>query len=106
MWRGGVPGRRNLGLPPGLTLGGREPEAVMSAQKKTPNPRGSERRGDPAHHQENASEHARDQGIVRDSRGQEQPRDKGRAQQSSGEDAQRQAARDQPLSPGEPAGGE
>ena len=78
----------------------------MSAQKNAPKPGGSERRGDPAHRQENASEHARDQGIARDSRGQEQPKDKGRAQQSSGEDAQRKAALDQPPSPGEPAGGE
>lgn len=47
-----------------------------------------------------------DQGIARDSLGQEQPKDKSRAQQSPGEKAQRDAARDQPPSPGEPAGGE
>lgn len=78
----------------------------MSAAKNAPKLSESERRGDPARRQEDASERNGDQGIARDSRGQEQPKDKGRAQQSSGEDAQRDAAREQPMSPGEPAGGE
>jgi hypothetical protein len=76
----------------------------MSAAKNASKLRDSERRDDPARRRENDS--SGDQGIARDSRGQEQPKDKGRAQQSSGEDAQRQAAREQPPSPGEPAGGE
>jgi hypothetical protein len=50
-------------------------------------------------------------GILQDSRGQDQPTDKSRAQQAepdkeAGEQAQRDAANDQPISPGEPAGGE
>jgi hypothetical protein len=50
-------------------------------------------------------------GILPDSRGQDQPTDKSRARQAgleqdAGEEAQREAARSQPISPGEPAGGE
>jgi hypothetical protein len=49
-------------------------------------------------------------GILPDHRGQDQPTDKSRAQQVSlgeeaGEKAQRDAA-EQPISPGQPAGGE
>lgn len=78
----------------------------MSAAKNAPKVSERERRDDPARRQEDASKRGGDQGIARDSRGQEQPKDKRRAQQSSGEDAQREAAREQPMSPGEPAGGE
>jgi hypothetical protein len=78
----------------------------MSAAKNASKLRESERHDDPARRREDDSERSGDQGIARDSRGQEQPKDKARAQQSSGEDAQRQAAREQPPSPGEPAGGE
>jgi hypothetical protein len=53
------------------------------------------------------------QGITRTDRGEDQPADKTRAQQvhkgereSAGEKAQRDAAREQPQSPGEPAGHE
>ena len=56
---------------------------------------------------------ATQQGIARTDRGEEQPTDKARAQavhkragESKGEKAQREAAEQQPLSPGEPAGGE
>jgi hypothetical protein len=54
----------------------------------------------------------KDQGIVKDERGQDQPKDKKRAQQSglkeqqSGLKEQREAAEYQPPSPGEPAKGE
>jgi hypothetical protein len=55
----------------------------------------------------------RQHGIVRDSRGgEDQPADKSRAQQTSvgeqsaGQEAQRDAATTQPISPGQPAGGE
>jgi hypothetical protein len=54
----------------------------------------------------------RQHGIVRDSRGQDQPADKSRAQQASfgersaGQEAQRDAATTEPISPGQPAGGE
>ncbi len=49
-------------------------------------------------------------GILPDSRGQDQPTDKSRAQQAdleqeASEEAQRDAT-SQPMSPGEPAGGE
>ena len=47
----------------------------------------------------------KDQGIVKDERGQDQPKDKKRAQQS-GLKEQREAAENQPPSPGEPAKGE
>jgi hypothetical protein len=46
-----------------------------------------------------------DHGIKRDSRGEDQPTDKRRAQQTSIGD-QSGAGREQPPSPGEPAGGE
>lgn len=46
---------------------------------------------------------AKDQGIVRDERGQDQPKDKERAQKA-GLKEQREAAETQPQSPGEPAG--
>jgi hypothetical protein len=52
----------------------------------------------------------RHHGILQDDRGQDQPIDKSRAQQTHlGEeaaDAQRDAAVGQPMSPGQPAGGE
>jgi hypothetical protein len=56
----------------------------------------------------------KDQGIVKDGRGQDQPKDKKRAQQSGlkkraqqpGLKEQREAAENQPQSPGEPAKGE
>ncbi len=44
-------------------------------------------------------------GIVKDGLGQDQPEDKKRAQQS-GLKEQKDAAKQQPQSPGEPAGGE
>jgi hypothetical protein len=52
-------------------------------------------------------DHARrsDHGIQRNSRGEDQPTDKKRAQQTSDGD-QSGAAREQPPSPGQPAGGE
>jgi hypothetical protein len=48
----------------------------------------------------------KDQGIVKDERGQEQPKDKKRAQQPPGFKEQEEAAKRQPQSPGEPGGGE
>ena len=47
----------------------------------------------------------KDQGIVKDERGQDQTKDKRRAQQP-GLKEQREAAENQPQSPGEPAHGE
>lgn len=46
------------------------------------------------------------QGIVRNERGEDQPKDKQRAQRDSGLKSQKDAAQSQPLSLGEPAGGE
>jgi hypothetical protein len=46
------------------------------------------------------------QGVVRNERGEDQPKDKERAQRDSGLKSQKEAAQNQPLSPGEPAGGE
>ena len=48
----------------------------------------------------------RDQGIVRDKRGQDQPADKERAQRDSGLKSQKDAAQEQPQSPGQPSHGE
>ena len=45
---------------------------------------------------------AKDQGIVRDERGQDQPKDKERAQKA-GLKEQREAAEREPPSPGEPS---
>jgi hypothetical protein len=47
----------------------------------------------------------KDQGIVKDERGQDQPKDKKRAQHS-GLKEQRESVENQPQSPGEPAKGE
>ncbi len=71
----------------------------MTRPKDAPNDRADDRCRD-------RTERTTDQGIVRDSRGQEQPKDKSRAQQSSGDKAQQDAAREGPPSPGQPAGGE
>jgi hypothetical protein len=46
-----------------------------------------------------------DHGIIQDERGQDQPKDKETAQKA-GLKEQQEAARQQPQSPGEPAGGE
>jgi hypothetical protein len=66
-------------------------------------------RGSPDLPKQGSAQH----GIARTDRGEEQPTDKARAQQvdtgarqSEGEKAQRDAARQQPMSPGEPAGHE
>ena len=49
----------------------------------------------------------RGHGITRDARGEQQPDDASRARQvAAGEKAQRDAAANEPMSPGEPAGGE
>jgi hypothetical protein len=47
----------------------------------------------------------KDHDICHDERGQDQPKDKKRAQQA-GLKEQREAVESQPMSPGEPAGGE
>jgi hypothetical protein len=47
-----------------------------------------------------------EQAIVRNERGEDQPKDKERAQRDFGLKSQKEAAQTQPLSPGEPAGGE
>jgi hypothetical protein len=74
-------------------------QTIMSAANKAP--KQSERRPE-----RGGAGRAADQGVTTNSRGEEQPKDKSRAQQTSGEQAQRDAAREQPPSPGEPAGGE
>jgi hypothetical protein len=59
-----------------------------------------------SHMPDSQSKRDREQGIVRDERGQDQPKDKERAQHSSSQKAQKESAESQPQSPGQPAQGE